>query len=367
MSSSDSKEPLVPSQQPSDVESLHLVSHEVPIGAQAVGQLLPRDGSPTTCSSSEDLGERTTKDVLGVLSDSAACVPLQAEFRQSFTSKLPTRKAAAGLAGSRSGARASYLPQASPSKAVLDKKGPAGSATLGAMGRKTQGLLSECLPGPRPFPLMADVPALGRGGQGTMALRGSRLPRRHPRKKPMFGSMRENAMLAQDDATGKKQPATQEQFLADRTRLSHPAAYHGACHKAGPKSKSRQDPGGTQPFVVVQEDIQSRPSLLSDAHRPPPRRQRKGRRQLPPRLQSCHRCHLLERHISRLQDQIEKLQCVDGKSQVDGGEWHQFHALSRSEPSGSPETAPDWWMLSDSDLLAELKAAPASPEDAGPF
>lgn len=64
---------------------------------------------------------------------------------------------------------------------------------------------------------------------------------------------------------------------------------------------------------------------------------------------------------------LEKLQCVDGKSQVDGGEWHQFHALSHSEPSGSPETAPDCRMLSDSALLAELKAAPASPEDAGPF
>ncbi|XP_058514772.1 uncharacterized protein LOC105942101 isoform X3 [Ochotona princeps] len=238
MSSSDSKEqPLVPSQQPSDVESLHLVSHEVPIGAQAVGQLLPRDGSPTTCSSSEDLGERTTKDVLGVLSDSAACVPLQAEFRQSFTSKLPTRKAAAGLAGSRSGARASYLPQASPSKAVLDKKGPAGSATLGAMGRKTQGLLSECLPGPRPFPLMADVPALGRGGQGTMALRGSRLPRRHPRKKPMFGSMRENAMLAQDDATGKKQPATQEQ----QTEQDCLTRLHTMEHVIRPGPRARAD------------------------------------------------------------------------------------------------------------------------------
>lgn len=201
----------MPSQRPSDVESLHLVSQEVGIGTQAAGQLLPRDGSPTTCSGSEDLGERTSEDVLGVQGDSAACVPLQAELRQSFTSKLPTREAAAGLASSTSGARASYLAQASPSKAVLDEKDPAGSATLGTTGRKTQGLLSGCPPGSGPFPLMADDPALGRGGQGTMALRGSRLPRRHPRKKPMFGSTRENAMLAQDDATGNKQPTTQEQ------------------------------------------------------------------------------------------------------------------------------------------------------------
>lgn len=37
------------------------------------------------------------------------------------------------------------------------------------------------------------------------------------------------------------------------------------------------------------------------------------------------------------------------------------------EPSGSPGTAPNWWTLPESALLAGLKAAPASPEEAGSF
>lgn len=225
------QQPQLPSQRPSELEALQLVCSDDPSGAEAAGQLLFSEGSPSTCSCAEDSGQRTTEDSVGVLCDSAPCVPLREERRQPFSSKLPIRKAAAGLgSSSRRGARAVCLCQASPSKEALDEQGPAGSTPKGAMGRKTQGLLSEFCSGPTPFPPGTDLPPLGRGGQGALALRGSRLPRPCARKKPVVGSTRENAMQAQDDATRNKQPHSEEEQVSRPPSCPAPWAFSPRPH-----------------------------------------------------------------------------------------------------------------------------------------
>nr|XP_008247699.1 uncharacterized protein CXorf49 homolog [Oryctolagus cuniculus]XP_008247700.1 uncharacterized protein CXorf49 homolog [Oryctolagus cuniculus] len=321
-SSAGDEEPAPASQRPSDLEPSNLPSEETPKAPLPLplplplpaGEVVPREGSPAKSSGPEDPGDAATRDVLGEPGALPASVPLLGELRISAPHKPPAKKTVESVSGKRGG-KSSRVAQASPSKASPEKKGVAGSVPRLVLGRKAQAYLSEFPPGLGAYPLVSGLPALGRAEKNAVAPWGPKQPRHHTGKKPAASRTKEPELVAQEDADRFSQPAPKGQFPASRSRPSRLSACHGVGSKGDSKTKSSRVPGNAQLLAMAQGDVNARVPPPTDDHGPA-HHLRQRRRQPAPAVQSCPQCHVLQREVNRLKDELAAKECLDDKSQM---------------------------------------------------